>query len=71
MKASELVRDASFAGLHFIIVSQDVRSELLSVKSRSQQYLQDSSPLSNDDGNNKGDQHIMPCALGRSSFDLI
>jgi hypothetical protein len=70
MKASEFAHDASFAGLHFLVISHDVHGELLSVKSRPQQYLQDSSPLSNDD-DNKGDQHTMPCALGRSSFDLI
>jgi hypothetical protein len=70
VKASEFVHDASFAELHLLVISQDVSGELLSVKSRPQQYLQDSSPLSNDD-NNKGDQHIMSYALGRSSFDLI
>ena len=70
MKASEFVHDTSLAGPHFPMIPQDVREELLSVKSRPQQYLQDSSPLSNND-NNKGHQHTIPCALGRSSFDLI
>jgi hypothetical protein len=43
MKTSEFVHDANFAGLHFLVISQDVRDELLSVKSRLQQYLQDNS----------------------------
>ena len=44
MKASEFVHDASLAGPHFPVIPQDVREELLSVKSRPQHYLQDSSP---------------------------
>lgn len=71
MKASEFVHKASFARFHVLVISQDIRSELLSVKSRPQQYMQDSSPPSNDDGNNNEDQHTMSCSLGRSSFDFI